>query len=106
MLNPFSRLKNIKRPEGTKGNLVGEGLVLAACTLVPPGASSAHAEAGRDHPMTEELLAPCRNSRPGTAANRSRPMPSAEGGSSNVINVNVTARASDVVRVYDGAGRL
>ena len=60
MLNPFSRLKkNIKRSEGTKGNLVGEGLVHGGVYVVPPGGKPfyAHAEVELgDHPPTEELL--------------------------------------------------
>ena len=61
MLNPFSRLKkNIKRSEGTKGNLVGEGLVHGGVYVVTPGGKPfyAHAEVELgDHPPTEELLA-------------------------------------------------
>ena len=60
MLNPFSRLKkNIKRSEGTKGNLVGEGLVHGGVYVVPPGGKPfyAHAEVELgDHPPTEDLL--------------------------------------------------
>ena len=68
MLNPFSRLKkNIKRSEGTKGNLVGEGLVHGGVYVVPPGGKPfyAHAEVELgDHPPTESCSMPCRNSRP------------------------------------------
>ena len=61
MLNPWSRpKKNVKRSEGSKGNLVGEGLVHGGVYVVQAGGTPfyGHAEVELgDHPPTEELLA-------------------------------------------------
>ena len=107
MLNPFSRLKkNIKRSEGTKGNLVGEGLVHGGVYVVPPGGKPfyAHAEVELgDHPPTEELL----NALPQLAPIELPPEPVTveavsvenDSSSSNAINVNVEGNSNSNVNV-------
>ena len=114
MLNPFSRLKkNIKRSEGTKGNLVGEGLVHGGVYVVPPGGKPfyAHAEVELgDHPPTEELL----NALPQLAPIELPPEPVAveavsvendDSSSSNVINVNVEGNSNSNVNVTVNVGK-
>jgi len=111
MLNPFSRLKkNIKRSEGTKGNLVGEGLVHGGVYVVPPGGKPfyAHAEVELgDHPPTEELL----NALPQLAPIELPPEPvtveavsveNDSSSSSNVINVNVEGNSNSNVSAIPG----
>jgi hypothetical protein len=114
MLNPFSRLKkNIKRSEGTKGNLVGEGLVHGGVYVVPPGGKPfyAHAEVELgDHPPTEELL----NALPQLAPIELPPEPvtveavsveNDSSSSSNVINVNVEGSSNSNVNVVVNVGK-
>ena len=112
MLNPFSRLKkNIKRSEGTKGNLVGEGLVHGGVYVVPPGGKPfyAHAEVELgDHPPTEDLL----NALPQLAPIELPQEPvtveavNVENGSSSpVINVNVEGNSNSNVNVTVNVGK-
>ena len=107
MLNPFSRLKkNIKRSEGTKGNLVGEGLVHGGVYVVPPGGKPfyAHAEVELgDHPPTEELLAALPQLAPIELPQEPVVVEAVsvenDSSSSNVINVNVEGNSNSNVNV-------
>ena len=66
--NPFSQVKkNMKRAEGTEGNLKGEGFIHGGVYVVKKGAAAGeapvfahHEQEIGDHPPTDDLIAACK----------------------------------------------